>query len=93
MELPLYFLPEKIKIPFSSDQLYQALRGIIFYDWAQSGITIPPGKIKINKPLKAGVTGLFLTPAGFYLCVPKLPTLAAEPFRWKPHARLFKRQR
>jgi hemolysin activation/secretion protein len=59
---PLYFLPEKIKIPFSSDQLYQALRGIIFYDWGTIWYNDTAGEDKNKQTIKGWGYGFIFNP-------------------------------
>lgn len=46
--VPVYFIPKKLKVPFTQDKLYDTLRLVAFYDWATTSLssTVPGQKEK-----------------------------------------------
>lgn len=58
LSVPLYFIPKGIKVPFSRAKLYDAVRFVGFYDWANAHLKNPqPGEEK-NKTLRGAGCGI-----------------------------------
>lgn len=50
---PLYLVPRKMKIPFTQEKLYDALRLVLFYDWGTTKFhSVLPGQ-KRNRTLRS----------------------------------------
>ena len=55
---PFYPLPKQIKVPLSETKLYDALRVIIFYDWATARLRRPIGTEEKRRTLRSLGCGL-----------------------------------
>lgn len=64
---PVYLVPKDVKIPFSKAKLYDALRVVAFYDWANAHLRRPQAGEEKNKTLRgAGVGVRFNLPESFF---------------------------
>jgi len=53
---PYYFIPKKLKIPYTQESWYDTTRLVLFYDWGTARISNPqPGDIKARTAKSAGV--------------------------------------
>ena len=68
LSMPPYFLPKDIGVPFSRAKFYDALRLVIFYDWANTYLKRPTATEEKNKTLRGVGCGLrFNLPEDFSL--------------------------
>jgi len=56
--MPPYPISKNIKVPFSKAKLYDALRIVTFYDWANTHLKRPTATEEKNKTLRAAGCGL-----------------------------------
>lgn len=67
---PFYFIPKTIKFPFSKAKFYDALRWVIFYDWANTHLKTPqPGEEKNQTLRSVGCGFRFSLPEEFFIRV------------------------
>jgi len=58
LAMPPYFVPRSLKVPFSKSRIYDAVRFIGFYDWANVHLkTLQPGDRK-NRTLRSAGCGI-----------------------------------
>ena len=58
---PVYFLPRHVKFPLSAAKLYDAVRWVAFYDWANTRLRRPLVGEEKNKTLRSIGTGIRIT--------------------------------
>ena len=63
---PPHFIPREVNVPFSKAKIYQALKLLIFYDWANARLTSPKaGEDKSETLRSIGCGFRFTLPEGF----------------------------
>lgn len=54
---PIYFIPKDVKVPLSQARLYDALRFVTFYDWANTRLKRPLSGEQKNRTLRSAGCG------------------------------------
>lgn len=66
LSMPPYLLSKNLKVPFSKAKFYDALRMVLFYDWANARLRRPTATEEKTKTLRAAGCGLrFNLPENF----------------------------
>ncbi|OGX16061.1 MAG: hypothetical protein A2166_05480 [Omnitrophica WOR_2 bacterium RBG_13_41_10] len=58
LSLPIYMVPRDLKVPFSKAKVYDALRLVAFYDWANARQRRPAAGVQKNRTLRGAGWGL-----------------------------------
>ncbi|MDE2028579.1 MAG: ShlB/FhaC/HecB family hemolysin secretion/activation protein, partial [Candidatus Omnitrophica bacterium] len=70
LNVPLYFIPTSVKVPFSTVSLYDATRFVAFYDWGHVNLRNPQAGEPKNRSLGSAGCGVrFDLPENFSLRV------------------------
>ncbi|HAJ56731.1 MAG TPA: hypothetical protein DCL35_03050 [Candidatus Omnitrophica bacterium] len=55
---PVYFIPKDVQVPFSKAKLYDAIRVVAFYDWANTRLRRPAAGEEKNTTLRGAGVGV-----------------------------------